>query len=181
MKKSILFISLLFSLSGWAQPRINGGWEQFGIQNPDTVIHLNVSEIATNNKSRLFYADGRQEVSISLRMMCHTLGTEQVFICKEGRSGELFADLAVGYDNTQHRIFAEVKDKAGNPRRIATAQPTNKDVWYDVNVTCTYNATTGMSTMKLSVKESADKQAARTTSLEYQGYAIPHRVGRWVI
>ncbi len=42
MKESILFISLLFSLLGWAQPRINGGWEQFGIQNPDTVIHLNV-------------------------------------------------------------------------------------------------------------------------------------------
>ena len=180
-KATFLSICLLTTCTGWAQPQIRGGWEQFGIHQPDTVIRLNRSEIVTNNKSRLFYADGRQEVSISLSMMCHTLGTEQAFLCKEGRSGEVFADLAIGYDNTQHRIFAEVKDKDGRPCRIAAVHPTAKDVWYDVQVKCAYHADKKTSTMELSVKESDSQQTAQTARLDYQGYALPHRVGRWVV
>lgn len=182
MKKiTTLSIILFTTLHAWSQPKVNGGWEQFDIQKADTVIRLNRSEIAAGNKSRIFYADGRREVNVSLSMMCHTLGTEQVFLCREGRSGEVFADLAIGYDNTQHRIFAEVKDNAGNPCRIAAVQPTEKDVWYDVQVTCTYHAATRESTMILSVGKSDGQQEPQTTRTNYQGYAIPHRVGRWVV
>ena len=162
-------------------PYIEGGWQEFEINNPDTVIRLNRTEIATNNKSRLFYADGRQEVKISLSMMCHTLGTEQVFVCKEGVRGEVFADLAIGYDNTQHRIFAEVKDLDGNPCRVAAVNPAQKDVWYNVELVCTYNSVAKTSTMVLTVNNKDSNQKPQISRLEYKGYALPHRVGRWVV
>lgn len=182
MKKTpIVFTCLLSALSGWAQPRITGGWDQFNIQNPDTVIRLNRSELTTGNRSRLFYADGRQEVVMSLSLACHTLGTEQVFLCKEGVSGELFADLAVGYDNMQRRIFAEVKDQDGQPRRIVAGSTVKKDAWYDVEVKTIYNSNNGVSTLALNVREQADPANEQTAMLAYSGYAMPHRVGRWVV
>ena len=174
-------VSLLAILTGWAQPKVEGGWEQFDIQNPDTVIRLNKAEIAAGNKSQIFYADGRQEVTVSLSMICHTLGTEQVFLCKEGRSGEVFADLAIGYDNTQHRIFAEVKDADSKPCRVAAEKPTAKDVWYNVQLTCTYNADKKSSSIILTVNEKNGQQTQRVSRLDYQGYALPHRAGRWVV
>ena len=91
MKKAVmttLYLSL--GMMAQAQTEVKGGWEQFGIANADTVIKLNRTELVAGNRAKIFYGDARQSFSASLSMCCHTLGTEQVFLCKDGRGGEMF-------------------------------------------------------------------------------------------
>lgn len=183
MNKRVFTTAVLMGIvmSIMAQPHINGGWEQFGIQNPDTVVSLNNTEIATGNRSQLFYADSRQEISVRLSICCHTLGTEQVFLCKEGRGGEKYADLSIGYDNMQCRIFAEVKDAEGHLTRITAGNEVEKDRWYDVSVNSRYLVKNKQSTLQLTVTPRTSGTQPITSTVTYHGYALPYYTGRWVV
>lgn len=167
------------TLTIMSQPSIVGGWEQFGIHNSDTVIALNSSNIAAENRSQVFYADCRLGFTANLSVCCHTLGTEQVFLCKEGRGGDKYADLSVGYDNMQCRLFAEVKDAVGKLTRIVAGPQVQKDTWYDVSVQSVYDVRRQTSTLQLSV--SPKDQSMETATASYHGYALPYTVSRWVV
>lgn len=182
MKAFFLILLTLLSLSVSAQnhPQVDGGWEQFNIRQSDTIIKLNKSEVAAGNRSKIFYADARNAFRVTLSVRCNTLGTEQVFLCKEGQGGEKFADLAIGYDNMQCRLFAEVKDEKGLPCRIVAGQPVKAGTWYDVQVTGDYDNSTHQSTLRLVVKEKGSS-ASMNSDAGYAGYALPHRISRWIV
>lgn len=170
----------LVSIEVSAQDSVIGGWEQFGIANADTVVKLNRTEIVADNRSKVFYADCRGKFSVSLSLCCHTLGTEQVFLCKEGRSGEKAADLSVGYDNMLCRIFLEVRDERGQLHRYMVGEKVEKDVWYSVNATGLYDESSGQTTVQLSVSRKDGKDMVWEKA-EYKGNVLPYNVGRWVI
>lgn len=157
-----------------AQPEVKGGWEQFGIQKADTIVKLNNTEIVAGNKSSIFYGDARKGFDVSLRFCCHTLGTEQVFLCKDGKGGEKYADLSIGYDNMQHHAFVEVKDEQGRLHRFIAGEETQKDQWYDVRATAQYDAAKGLTTLFFSVN-------GTKAQMNYPGKSLPYTVSRWVV
>ena len=44
---------------------------------------MDQKELATDNKTKLFFADYREQFEISCSLCFNTLVTEQAFICKE--------------------------------------------------------------------------------------------------
>lgn len=181
MKKLTLFaMGVATVLNVTAQTNIVAGWADFGIQNADTVLHLNVNEHVTPNRVPLFYADYRQQFNISFSLQCNTLGTEQVFLCKDGRAGEMNADLSVGYDPMMCQVFAEVKDGDGRLHRIGAGEAVRQGTWYDVKVGSRYDAKRKRSTLTLEVipREEAGRGE---TDVTYKGHALRYNVGRWVV
>lgn len=175
---------LLGGLCAWAQQpenvvSVTGDWKQFGIHNTDTLLTLNVNEHVTSNRESLFYADYRQQFDIHFSLQCNTLGTEQVFLCKDGRNGEMFADLSVGYDPMMCQIFVEVKDGEGKLHRVGAGDAVRLGAWYDVHVASRYDDGRKQSTLTLEVDERDGKRAI--ASLTYKGYALCYHVGRWVV
>ncbi len=181
--KFILCVLLCLPALGFSQEKLQmaGGWEQFNIRQNDTIIKLNKSEVVAGNRSKIFYADARKAFRMQLAVCAHTLGTEQVFLCKEGRGGEIFADVAVGYDNMQRRLFVEVKDREGQPCRIVAGEQVEKDVWYEVQASGEYNQTTDKSELKIAVKRKGTSVTPASQTFTYSGYALPHFPGRWVV
>ena len=122
MMKSFLIAMGMVAMPFFAhsQLTVRGGLADFGIQNPDTVLHFTSrNAYSTSNKAAILYGDFRQDFDIELTLKCNTWGTEQVFLCKEGRRGEMFADLSVGFDPMWQKIFVEVKQEDGELLRIA--------------------------------------------------------------
>lgn len=181
MKTIISTVLCTVSMIAAAQTHIQGGWEQFGIANADTVIHLNRTELSTDNKTKAFYADCRGKFSVTLSLCCHTLGTEQVFLCKEGKGGEKFADLSIGYDNMQRHIFAEVKDGKGQLHRYTAGDLVKKDTWYNVTVTGTYDEAKQQTILTIGVAEKATNKEMAYHTAQYEGHALPYTVSRWVV
>lgn len=171
---------LLTFVISFGQTTVSGGWKEFGIQNNDTTITMDCQEICTDNRSLLFYGDYRSSFDISLEMRFNTLVTEQVFLNKEGKSGELFADLSVGFDPSTEQIFAEVKDSNAQLHRIVTGAKVRAGEWFDVNISAKHEENKGKSEMTLVVREqsSGNKQQ---TSICYPGYCLPYNVTKWVI
>ena len=52
-------------------------------------LRLNVSEYKIDDKNPLFYQDMQKEWRLKVEVKCGTLGTEQVFVCKEGKGSFL--------------------------------------------------------------------------------------------
>ena len=157
-----------------AQTVVKGGWEQFGIQKADTIIKLNRTEVVAGNKSVIFYGDARQGFDVSLELCCHTLGTEQVFLCKDGKGGEKFADFSIGYDNMQRHIFVEVKDVQGQLHRFIAGEEVKKDQWYSVRTKAHYDAEARKTVLSFCVD-------GKESTVSYSGYALPYTVSRWVV
>lgn len=163
-----------------AQTTTEGGWSDFGVQNPDTVISMDCRELVTNDRTRLFYADYREQFRIAMSMRFNTFMTEQAFLCKEGAKGEMFADLTVGFDPGTNQIFAEVKDEKGELHRIVAGDKVEKGVWNNVVVSAEHNKKRHKSTLTLTVKnELTGKEEQK--SVTYPGYALRYNVGRWVV
>lgn len=185
-----LFILLLFAVLVIActdnydydevVPTSEGGWEQFGMQVADTVIHLNVSEYIAGNRSEIFYADCRGGFSIELSLRCNTLGTEQAFISKESPRGAVEGDITIGYDNMVGKIFVETKDIGGVLHRIPSGEAVMAGEWYDVKVEAIYDPQVCKTELALYVRPQGE-QDYQKNSTAYEGYAVPYNVGRWVI
>lgn len=123
-----------------AQNIQKGGWQDFGITQEDTVIHINCTDLSTNNRSHLFYADFRHSFKISFSACFNTQLTEQVFLCKEGLKGEIFADLMIGFDPGTEQIFAEIKDNRQKLHRIFAGEKAEKGKWFDITLQSEYKS-----------------------------------------
>lgn len=161
-----------------AQTKTEGGWKDFGIQNNDTVISMNCQELSTDNRTKLFYADFREEFNISLSMRFNTLVTEQAFLCKEGLQGELLADLTIGYDPGTEQIFAEVKDEEGKLHRVLAGKKVTAGEWFDVSVKAAHDKKKHLSQLTLTVRNQQDEEIR---TVRYKGYALRYHVSRWVV
>lgn len=181
--KLLSVVLTLLAATVQAQTVVNGGWEQFGIHNADTIVKLNRTEIVAGNKSKIFFGDARQGFDVSLSFCCHTLGTEQVFLCKDGRGGQKYADLSIGYDNMQRRAFIEVKDAQRRLHRLVAGETVQKDKWYTLRATAAYDAQAKSTTLCLTVDGTASAATVGVTAstATYDGYALPYNVGRWVV
>ena len=90
MKK--LFITLQFALAltcAYAQKVYT--LQDWNIKDyePGKELRLNVSEYKIDDKNPLFYQDMQKEWRLKAEVKCGTLGTEQVFVCKEGKGSFL--------------------------------------------------------------------------------------------
>lgn len=163
-----------------AQIIVTGGWPDFGIQHPDTTISIDCKELATDNRSRLFYADFREQFDITLSMRFNTLLTEQAFLCKEGRNGEMFADLTVGFDPSTEQIFAEVKDENNQLHRIVAGERVKKGCWNEIRISARHREKGHTSTLTLIVRNELTGQSA-SASVSYPGHALRYNISRWVV
>lgn len=94
----------------------------------------------------LTYADFQKEWSVKADLQCGTLGTEQVFVCKEGKASHLIGrnslsgDISLGYDPMEKRFFVEVNDKFETPHRLFAGPVVEKGKWYSVEASASYDA-----------------------------------------
>ena len=103
-----------------------------------------------------------------------------MFLNKEGKHREMFADLSIGYDPSTEQVFAEVKDGKNELHRIFAGSKVRAGEWFGVKVNAEYDAKKRKSMMTLDVKELSSGNEERT-SVSYPGYCLPYNVTRWVI
>ena len=109
--------------------------KDWNIQNIDenSTLHLNMSEYKLNYNHPLPYADWQKSWTIKADLRCGTLGTEQVFLCKEGKASHLIGrnslngDISIGYDNMYGQLFVEVIDKNEKPHRLCAGPKVEKN------------------------------------------------------
>lgn len=159
-------------------PSCRGDLADFGIVADSTVL-LNCNELSAGNRTPLFYADFRGGLKVSLDVKMNTRVTEQAFLCKEGARGEMAGDLTVGFDPGEEKIFAEAKDVQGALHRITAGGSVRMGVWNHVAVECVPDARGRRSVMTLTVRPDGD--STNSTAVEYAGWALPYRVGRWIV
>ena len=133
MKHSFLaIISLLVTMTVSAQYTLKD-WNIEGVNETGT-LRLNLNEYKLNYNHPLPYADWQKGWTIRVDLRCGTLGTEQVFICKEGKASHLMdrlslhGDISIGYDNMQGQFFIEVIGKDEQPYRLCAGPKVEKDV-----------------------------------------------------
>ena len=153
----------------------------------DTVLALNVSEYKLDYNHTLPYVDMQKEWTVKAELKCGTLGTEQVFVCKEGKASHLIGknslngDISLGYDNTAGRFFVEVLDKNENPHRLWAGPKVETDRWYQVTAKSQYDAKTDESVLELTVGSPSFGGSGERGSLRYPGKALRHNASLWVI
>ena len=101
MKQTLFALfSMLVAMTASAQYTLKD-WNIDGV-NENGTLHLNVSEYKLNYNHLLPYADWQKEWTVKVDLRCGTLGTEQVFVCKEGKSSHLIGrnslngDISIG-------------------------------------------------------------------------------------
>lgn len=182
MKKSSLLAMAIFGMScvAHSQTIVSGGLMDFGIQNPDSTLYFtSTNSYSTSNRAAIMFADFRQSFDIELSMKCNTWGTEQVFLCKEGRGGEKFADLSVGFDPMWQKIFVEVKQESGELSRIVAGDKVMMGQWYHVKVRADYDGQREVTDLSLSVAGPDNNWAE--TKASYKGVALPYNVTYWTV
>jgi hypothetical protein len=154
-------------------------WNIRGVD-ANSELHLNVSEYKLNYNHPLPYADWQKSWVVKADLKCGTLGTEQVFVCKEGKASHLIGrnslagDISLGYDNMHGQFFVEVIDKNEEPHRLCAGPKVEKGVWYTVEARAEYDARKDKSTVTLQVNN-------ETGTLTYPGKALRHNSSLWVI
>ena len=147
---------------------------------PGKELRLNVSEYKIGDRHTLFYQDMQKEWRLKAEVKCGTLGTEQVFVCKEGKGSfligknSLTGDISLGFDNTAQRFFVEVIDKYEQGHRLWAGGNVVKDRWYTLEAKATYDAKKKQSVLSLSVD-------GQTETLTYPGKALRHNASNWVV
>lgn len=129
----------------------------------------------------LAYNDMRKSWTIEASLMCNLLGTEQVYLCKEGAGGQLAGDISIGFDNMHKKYFVEVMCADGVPRRIVAGDDVFVGKWYDVRAQANYDIQKDQTTMQIQVKPSSVKSFGSPTSITFNGPAMRSDAGSWVI
>lgn len=129
----------------------------------------------------LAYYDMRKHWTIEASLMCNLLGTEQVYLCKEGADGQLAGDVSIGFDNMLQQYFVEVTCADGLPRRLGTGEKVEAGKWYDVRAQANYYIQNDQTTMQIQVKPSSVKSFGSPTSITFNGPAMRSDAGTWVI
>ncbi len=117
---------------------------------------------------------------ISLSMKCNLLGTEQVFLCKEGKARSFSSDISIGFDPMECKYFVEVSDEYGTQHRMAAGEKVEAGKWYDVYAEADYDMSTDKTVLSLGVKPSAETEY-QVSALSYKGMAVRHNAGQWVV
>lgn len=158
---------------------VKATWSDFGVENPDTVIHLNGNELVNNSNTPLFYADYRDFFFVEADIRLNTRVTEQAFICKEGRSGEVAGDLTIGFDPEEEKVFVEIKDEYGTLHRIKAGDKVEMGKWQHIKVEARRDAKRKNALLTLTVTPEGGGNSYQKVT--YPGNALPYKVGRWVI
>jgi hypothetical protein len=127
-----------------------------------------------------FY-DMRKSWEIDASLMTHQLGTEQVFLCKEGQKGQMAGDVSIGFDNTLQQYFVEVTCADGVARRVAAGEKVEPDKWYDVRAKADFDAGNDRTTLQIVVKLSAAKNFGKPGSITFSGPAMRRDAGMWIV
>jgi len=129
----------------------------------------------------LAYYDMRKSWTIEASLMCNLLGTEQVYLCKEGANGQLVGDVSIGFDNMHKKYFVEVMCADGVPRRIVAGDDVESGKWYDVRAQANYDIKKDQTTLKINVKASSEKDFYQSDSITFKGSAMRSDAGSWII
>lgn len=178
-KTSLLAAALLICNYAFAQYSLND-WKIDEKDYENGELYLNVKEYRLNFNHPLPYADFQKDWTVKADLKCGTLGTEQVFVCKEGKASRLIGrnslsgDISLGYDSMQKKFFVEVTDKFETPHRLFAGPVVEAGKWYAVEASAQYDARAEESTLTLSVDE-------ESSSLVYPGHALRHNASLWVI
>lgn len=150
-----------------------------GHDNTASLILKRSEYVVPFDKALPFY-DIQYGWNISLSLKCNLLGTEQVFICKEGLRGTLNGDISIGFDPMERKYFVEVSANNGNIYRIVSGDFVKAGEWYDVYADAVYNKETGQTVLNFGVKLSGTKEYS-VSSVKYEGLAVRHNAGRWIV
>lgn len=206
MRHALLYIGLLFitANAGYSQQELRAHWRFDQVQTTNDhktfvtdqsgngnnlqikavsgeALELKRNDFALTYDKPLAYYNFQKSWTIELSLMSRLLGTEQVFLCKEGAKGQLFGDVSIGYDNMQKRFFAEVMCADGLPRRIAAGEEVIAAKWYDVRAHASFNAMTNRTTLQIEVKASDQRIYSTPSYIEFDGPAMRSDAGAWVI
>ncbi len=136
--------------------------------------------IVTFERPLAFY-DMQKSWTIEASLLCNLLGTEQVYLCKEGAKGAVAGDVSIGFDNMQQKYFVEVMCSDGKPRRIANGEEVAVGKWYDVKAQALYDSKTGYTTLRFEVRSSGQPKFNNATVISFKGPALNRNAGIWVI
>lgn len=179
--KHYLFTALFSAIASTAMGQYT--LEDFKIESIDPVTHevkLNSNEYKVDFNHPLPYADMQKCWTVEAELCCGTLGTEQVFVCKEGKAQRLLGrqslngDISLGYDNMMGQFFAEVTDCNEQAHRLGVGDKVEAGKWYKVKAEAKYDAVADCSTLSLTVDGKQQK-------LTYPGKALRHNASLWVI
>ncbi|MBN1768222.1 MAG: glycoside hydrolase family 43 protein [Prolixibacteraceae bacterium] len=127
------------------------------------------------------YYDLRKSWTVEASLKCNLLGTEQVFLCKEGKRGQIGGDVSIGFDNMLKRYFVEVMDADGKLHRIAAGNEVEAGKWYDVRAHANFDTKSGKTMLSFEVKASVKNSFGKATTTNFDGYALKRDAGMWVI
>jgi len=151
-----------------------------GLSNTRSLV-LKHGEYVVSLERPLAYYNLQKSWTIEASLVCNLLGTEQVYLCKEGPKGALAGDLSLGFDNMMKQYFVEVMGADGIPHRIGAGDEVITGKWYDVRAQANYDAKSNQTTVRLEVKPSGQTNFGKPTSMSFKGTALPHHAGMWMI
>lgn len=183
MKKTLsIFCMAMICCTSFAQQKVYtlADWDIKDWDSQKGELELDVSEYKLNYNHPLPFQDMQSSWRVKADLKCGTLGTEQVFVCKEGKGTHLLGrislngDISVGYDNTEHRFFVEVIDRNEQAHRLCAGPEVTVDKWYTVEAKSEYDADADMSALTFSVDGTA-------ATIKYPGKALRHNASLWTI
>ena len=151
-----------------------------GMSNTRSLVLKSGEYVVSTDKPLAFY-DMQKSWTIEASLVCNLLGTEQVYLCKEGSKGALAGDLSLGYDNMMKQYFIEVMSADGIPRRVGAGDEVVAGKWYDVRAQANYDSKSGLTFLSLQVKSSDQTAFGKASLISFKGTALRHNTGMWVI
>jgi hypothetical protein len=144
-------------------------------------LSLKRGEVVVAFDRPLPYYDLRKSWAIEASLRCNLLGTEQVYLCKEGAKGQPAGDVSLGFDNMHRKFFVEVMCADGVPRRVVAGDEVEAGAWYDVRAQASYDETRNRTTLQIGVKPSGRPGFVKPGSITFDGPALRREAGIWVI
>ncbi|MBV5283665.1 MAG: family 43 glycosylhydrolase [Paludibacter sp.] len=151
-----------------------------GKSNTRSLILKNSEYVVTFDRSLAYY-DMQKSWTIEASLKCNLLGTEQVYLCKEGARGRLAGDVSIGFDNMYKKYFVEVMCADGVSRRIVAGDDVEAGKWYDVRAQANYDSKSGQTLLRFEVKLSGQANFGKSSTMSFKGSALNRNAGMWVI
>jgi hypothetical protein len=151
-----------------------------GKHNTRSLTLRNREYVLTFNRP-LAYCNMQKEWTIEASLKCNLLGTEQVYLCKEGQKGQLFGDVSIGFDNMQKKYFVELFCADGHTRRITAGNEVKAGTWYDLRANANYDIKKDQTTMQIEVKASFEKKFSKSVAITFKGVAMRSDPSMWII
>jgi hypothetical protein len=151
-----------------------------GKPNTRSLILKNSEYVVTFDRSLAYY-DMQKSWTIEASLKCNLLGTEQVYLCKEGAKDRLAGDVSIGFDNMYKKYFVEVMCADGVPRRIVAGDDVEAGKWYDVRAQANYDLKSGQTLLRFEVKLSGQADFGKPSTMSFKGSALNRNAGMWVI